>query len=230
MKRILIVLVGLLAIVLAACSSGQGASASASASVEPIPSATEEATPEATESAEPSQNPGESQTAGLPSGMPNMHADPELEGRLPDTIGGEPVMKQSLGGEFIQMMGQASGESDPSFQAFLDAFGAEASDISMAIAFPASGASEENPTSITAFRVRGASESDLREQFLASVEDTGDVSGFDNETLAGKSVLVAADPTGQLGGMSFYLYTKDDTIYWMTGTKDVVTEILGALP
>lgn len=231
MKRITIFLVGLLAIVLAACSSGQGSSASASASVEPSAAATEEATPEVTESAEPSESGGaeESETAGLPSGMPNMNADPELEDRLPDTIGGETVMKYSIGGEFIQMMGSQAGEGDPSFQAFLDAFGAEASDISMAIAAPTS-ASEENPISITAFRVRGASESDLREQFLSSIEDSGDVSGFDTASLAGKDVLVAADPTGQLQGLSFYLYTKDDTIYWMTGTEELVTEILGALP
>jgi hypothetical protein len=232
-KRLSIFLVGLLAMVLVACSSGQGSSASASASEEPVASATQEATPEATESAEASESAGasESETAALPSGLPgmDMNADPELEARLPDTIGGEPVMKYSIGGEFIQMMGQASGEGDPSFQAFLDAFGAEASDISMAIAAPQS-ASEDNPISITAFRVRGASASDLREQFLSSVEDTGDVSGFDNKTLAGKEVLAAADPTGQLQGLSFYLYTKDDTIYWMTGTEELVTEILGALP
>ncbi len=231
-KRISILFVGLLAIGLVACSSDQAASSSASASVEPPAPATDEATPQASESAEPSGSAGaeESETAGLPSAMPSLgiHADPELEDRLPDTIGGESVNKYSIGGELIEM-GQAAAEGDPSFQAFLDAFGAEASDISVAVAAPTS-ASEDNPISVTAFRVRGASESDLREQFLSSIEDEGEVSGFDDATLAGKDVLVAEDPTGELGGISFYLYTRDDTIYWITGTEELVTEILEALP
>lgn len=228
MKRISILLVGLLAIVLVACSSDQGASAS----VGPSAPATDQATPEASESAEPSESAGadESETAGLPSGMPSLgiHADPELEDRLPDTVGGEPVDKYSFGGELIEM-GQAAAEGDPSFQAFLDAFGAEASDISVAVAAPTS-ASEENPISVTAFRVRGASESDLREQFLSSLEDEGEVAGFDDATVAGKEVLVAEDPTGELGGVSFYLYTEDDTIYWITASDELIAEILEALP
>lgn len=226
MKRISILLVLLLAFVVAACSSEQ-AEPSATATAEATEEATPEPTAEPTESEE-SEAPDESETAGLPSGMPNMNADPELEDRLPDSIGGESLQVFSFGGEWIEMMG-GQGGADPSFQAFLDSLGAEASDITMAIAAPTS-AGEDNFVSITAFRVRGASEDELREEFMASAEDAGDVAGFSEESLGGKEVLMAADPTGELGGASFYLYSQDDTIYWMTGSEEQVTEMLEALP
>jgi hypothetical protein len=225
LKRISILLVLLLAFVVAACSSEQ-AEPSATASAE----ATEEATPEPTATpteSEESEDPSESETAGLPSGMPNMNADPELEDRLPDSIGGESLQVFSFGGEWIEMMGGQG--QDPSFQTFLDSLGADASDITMAIAAPMS-AGEDNFVSITAFRVRGASEDELRDEFMASAEDAGDVAGFSEESIGGKEVLMAADPTGELGGASFYLYSQDDTIYWMTGSQEQVTEMLEALP
>jgi hypothetical protein len=225
LKRISILLVLLLAFVVAACSSEQ-AEPSATASAE----ATEEATPEPTATpteSEESEDPSESETAGLPSGMPNMNADPELEDRLPDSIGGESLQVFSFGGEWIEMMGGQG--QDPSFQTILDSLGADASDITMAIAAPMS-AGEDNFVSITAFRVRGASEDELRDEFMASAEDAGDVAGFSEESIGGKEVLMAADPTGELGGASFYLYSQDDTIYWMTGSQEQVTEMLEALP
>lgn len=226
MKRISILLVLLLAFVVAACSSEQAASATPEATPEATEEATPEPTAEPTESEE-SDEPTESDGVALPSGMPNMNADPELEGRLPDSVGGESLQVFSFGGEWIDAMGGQG--ADPSFQAFLDSLGAEASDITMAIAAPMS-AGEGNFVSITAFRVRGASEDQLRDEFMASAEDAGDVTGFSEESIGGKDVLVAADPTGELGGASFYLYSKDDTIYWMTGDEDQVTEMLEALP
>jgi hypothetical protein len=216
-KRISIFLVGLLAIVLAACSSGQGSSASASASAEPTPTATEEATPEATESAEPDASGSE---MAIPSF--DLNGDPELADRIPDTVDGQPLQVFSFRGDVFMSQG-----ADPEFQAFLDSVDADLEDVSVAVGGVASG---ESYISVTAFRVLGVSEDRLREEFLSAAEGSGDVSGFENATLAGKSVYVAPDPTGELGGVSFYLYTKDDTIYWMTGTEAQVTQILEALP
>ena len=48
-------------------------------------------------------------------------------------------------------------------------------------------------------------------------------------SIAGEDVLTATDPTGQ-SDRRVFIYTKDDTLYFVTGTEDQAAEILGALP
>ena len=70
----------------------------------------------------------------------------------------------------------------------------------------------------------------LRErEFIAASEDAGDVSDLSQASVAGKDVWTATDPSGE-SGTSVFLYTKDDTVYFLTGTEEQVTEILAALP
>ncbi|MGH2418036.1 MAG: hypothetical protein ACRDFY_06855 [Candidatus Limnocylindria bacterium] len=219
MKRISILLVALLALVVAACSS-DAASPSASPSE---PAATQETTPEPTESEadEPSEAPDAS---GSITAIPSfdLNGDPELAARFPDTVGGEPLQVQSFRGDTFMSMGG----SDPAFDAFLESVGAELEDVS--VAFGGS-ASATGALSVGAFRVLGASEDDLEREFIAASEEAGDVSELSQANIAGKDVWTATDPSGETG-MSVFLYTKDDTVYFLTGTEEQVGEILAALP
>lgn len=219
MKRISILLIALLSLVVAACSSGATSpSASPSQAAE-----TQEATAEASESASapPSEAP---EASGSAAAIPSfdLNGDPELAGRFPDTVGGEPLQVQSFRGDTFM----AGGGSDPSFEAFLDAVGAELEDVSVAFGGVASG---ESILSVGAFRILGASEDDLEREFIAASEEAGDVSDLTQANIAGKDVWTASDPSGETGA-SVFLYTKDDTVYFLTGTDDQVGEILAALP
>lgn len=213
MNRISILLIALLALIVSACGSGDASPSTAE------PTATAEATPEPTE--EPTAEPEGSEPGGaIPSF--DLNGDPELAGRFPDTIGGEPLQVQSMRGDTFMSMGG----SDPSFQEFLDSIGAELEDVSVAFGGSVSG---ESMLSVGAFRVLGANEDDLEREFISASEEAGDVSGLERTNIGGKDVWTASDPSGDLD-MSVTIYTKDDTVYFLTGTTDQVTEILAALP
>lgn len=212
MKRITILLVALLALVVSACASGQ-ATPSAQASVAP---ATVEPTPEPSEAPEASVDPDAS-IGAFPSF--DLNGDPELAARFPDTVGGQPLEVSSMRGDTFMSMGG----SDPAFQEFLDSVGAELSDVSVAFGGSQSG------VSVGAFRILGASEDDLEREFIAASEDAGDITDMEQASVGGKDVWVATDPS-EATGASAYLYTKDDTLYFLTGTEAEVAEILEALP
>ena len=216
MKRISILPVALLAIVVSACT-GEQASSSASPSE---PAATESASEEPT--VEPSESEAAEESLGaIPSF--DLNGDPELAARFPDTVGGEPLQVQSFGGEtFVQM-----GGADPSFEAFLESIGADVSDVS--VAFGAS-ASAESPLTAIAFRIVGASEEELEREFIAVTEESADAPGLTQTSVGGKDVWSAAVPDGAAAGMSIFIYTKDDTLYLLTGSEEQVAEILTALP
>ncbi|HEX7195238.1 MAG TPA: hypothetical protein VF364_00235 [Candidatus Limnocylindria bacterium] len=216
MKRISILLIALLAFVVAACSSGEAS---------PTPTASEPvatAEPSESEAAESEAPEASGSAAALPSF--DLNGDPELAGRFPDTVGGQPLIVQSFRGDTFE----AVGGSDPTFQAFLGSIGAEMSDVSVAFG-GAGGTDPSSILSVGAFRVLGASEDELEREFIAASEESGDVSGLTESSLAGKDVWTASDPSGETD-MSVFIYTKDDTLYFLTGTEEQVTEILAALP
>ncbi len=214
MNRISILLVALLALVVSACSGG-GASPSASGGdviSSPSPEVTE------TPSPEPSDDPSGSDVA-MPSGF-DINGDPELAARFPTTVGGEAVQVISFRGDTLM----AGGDIDPSFQDFLDSTGAELEDVSVAF-----GGTADGSLSMAAFRVLGVSEDKLEEEFLSASEEAGDIEDAERTSVGGKDVWKAADGTGQASG-SVFLYVKDDTVYFLTGTDAQAAEILAALP
>jgi hypothetical protein len=215
-KRTSIPLVVLLALAVAACSSEGAASAS------PSEAATAEPTPEPVESAEPSAEPDASGLA-LPSF--DLNGDPELADRFPDTVGGQPLLVQSMRGD--QMAGL--GGADPTFEEFLDSIDADLTDVSVAFGGVFNADDPEGIFSVGAFRVLGASEDDLEREFIAASEDAGDFSGLEPASVGGKDVLAGADPSGETE-LRIYLYTKDDTLYFLTGTEEQAAEVLEALP
>ena len=214
MKRISIPLALLLTVVVAACASEEGnASAVASvpaATVEPTP----EATPEVSDDADPLGSLG-----AIPSF--ELDGDPELAGRFPETVDGQPLQIQSLSAEAFAAM-----PSDPTFDEFLDRIGAQATDVSIAFGGADFG---DSILSVGAFRVRGASEDELQREFIAASQETGEAGELTEETIGGKDVMTAADPTGE-SGVRVFIYTRDDTLYFLTGSEAHAAEILEALP
>ena len=217
LNRISILLVVLLAFVVAACSSEGGASTAASPSEAATPTLepTPEATPESSEAAMPD-------ASGMAIPSFNLDGDPELAGRFPDTVGGQPLTVQSFDG---QTFAQVGGD-DPTFTAFLDSIGAELTDVSVAFGGVMSG---ESPLTVGAFRVQGASEDDLEREFIAASEEAGDVTDVEQTSIGGKAVWTSVDPSGETDTQAF-IYTKDDTLYFFTGPEDQVAEILETLP
>lgn len=213
-KRISILLVLAMTLVVAACSSEEAASVAPSEAA-----ATVEPTPEPPASAEASEEPSGSELA-LPSF--DLNGDPELAARFPDTVGGEPLTVQSMSGDSA---GSLIG-SDPTFTAFLDSIDAELSDVSFAFGGLMSG---ESLFSVGAFRILGANQEDLEREFISASEDAGDITGLEDASVGGKDVLTALDPSGETDAR-FFLYTKDDTIYFLTGTEEQAAEVLEALP
>jgi hypothetical protein len=221
LKRISILLIALLALVVAACSSGE---ASQSASATPPPATAE---PTASETAEPSETsePSEApEASGSAAAVPSLdtNGDPDLAGRFPDTVGGEPLQVLSFRGDDPMMADSV----DESFQEFLDATDADIEDVSVAFGGSATG---EEAFSVAAFRVLGVEEDTLEDEFLAASEDAGDVAGLEESSVGGKDVWTAADPSGGTTGSAF-IYVKDDTVYFLTGTEEQAAEILAALP
>ena len=212
MKRISSLLALLLALVVTACSSQESTTPSP-ATPEPTPAATPTATPEPTDDG----------TTGSPGAFPSfeLDGDPELAGRFPDSVGGEPLQLQSLGGDAFAAAGP-----DPVFDDFLSAIGAVATDVS--VAFGGAQIGEETLTA-GAFRVRGASEDELEREFIAASEEAGDLTGMEQANVGGKDVWTAADASGNVD-LTAYLYTKDDTLYFLTGSEAAVAEVLEALP
>lgn len=193
MKRISILLALVLTLVAAACASEEATTPSP-ATPEPTPERTEDGTTD---------------------------GDPELAGRFPATVGGEPLQLQSLGGDAFAAAGP-----DPVFDGFLEAIGAEATDVSVAF-----GGAQIGEARLTAgaFRVRGASEDELEREFIAASEEAGDVPQLTEQTIGGKDVWTAADESGEPDDRVI-IYTSGDTLYFLTGPVEYATEILEALP
>lgn len=197
-------------VVLAACSSEASASPTASASASAADSI-------ASGSAEASSSAAES--VALPSlDLPSSAAD--LEAILPDEIGGQPVTKLSMAGdEFI-----GSGQTDESFEDFLGRVGAEPDDVSVAFAFSTSQAG----SGVIAFRVAGASQDEMLGAFQAASDAEGDVVGWTDANVGGKSVKVATQVDG---ATPMYLYPRGDILFIVTApSEDAAAEILSALP
>ena len=208
MTRFSFLLVLLLALVVTACASEETPTPQPA-----TPAPTPASTPAATEDG----------ASGSPGAFPSFElgGDPELAGRFPDTVAGEPLQLQSLGGDAFAAAGP-----DPVFDGFLSAIGADATDVS--VAFGGAQIGEETLTA-GAFRVRGASEDELEREFISASEEAGEVPELTEQTIGGKDVWTAIDESDG-SEVQVYVYTSGDTLYFFTGPIEHVTEILEALP
>jgi hypothetical protein len=200
--------VALLAVIalLAACS-GQSASPSAETSESPeaTPTPTVSPTEEATVGAEPSLEAG----AG------------ELADVLPEEVGGIAIQYQSSSGAAVL----GSEGMTPEAQAVFDRLGAEPSDLSSAFGFGVD-QSSGSVISIVAFRVAGADEGQLRDEFRASLEQEGNT--VTEETLGGKDVFVFGTEGTEVSG---YVHVSGDTVFIVAGQPiTLAEEALADLP
>ncbi len=189
----------LLAMVLAAC--GEAAS-SPSPTATPQPTPTPVPTPTGTDGS-PAASPGD-----------DVNQDPDLEARLPDQIGDIPLQKFSVAGsEFLE-------QSDDEFRDFLARLNADPEDISVAVAVSMS---QEVQLGIFAFRVGGADEDRLVEEFQRSIEEDAE-SGvtWEERNLGGRDVQVATDPDAP--EQRIYLWADGDTIFFVTSPDEALAE------
>jgi hypothetical protein len=200
-KRYTYLILALVAMFVVACSSDQsGASATQSATAE----AGADETP-APDGADPTLEPGAGDLAGI----------------LPTEVGGITIQYESAQG--ADVMG-AEGVDDEA-QEFFDRVGAEPSDLSSAFGF---GVDTESGSGITifAFRVAGADEGQLRDEFRATVEED-ETQTMTEENVEGKNVL-ALSTDGELSG---YVYVKNDIVFVIGGSPmDLADEALSQLP
>jgi hypothetical protein len=196
------ILIGLLA----ACTAASPSATEA----EPTPSPTPEPTPEPTVAA-PSDG-------GLPSFDPGAG---DLDAILPDEVGGIAMQYQSAQGAGVL----GSEGMTPEAQEVFTRLGATPEDLSMA--FGVGFNSEGSVLSIAAFRVAGADEGQLRDEFQTTMEQDG--TGVVSEgNVGGKNVIVfGTDPEAPDG----YLYVKGDIAFVVAGEPiALVEEALAALP
>lgn len=195
-KRTTLLLLMLVALFVAACTNDQGASPSASASA--------------------SEEPLDESPQAIPS--LDMNGDAELASRFPETVGGEPLLVQSMRGETILSVGES-----PELENLLETLDARPEDLSLAV-----GVTAARDVQVTAFRIVGTSQGSLETQFLQSIEALGDTTGFDRVSVGGKDVWKAQQEAATAGDL--FVYVKDDTVYSVLGSEEDAAEVFGALP
>ena len=179
-------------------------------------SPTEEPTDEATE--EPTEEP----TEGPDATIPLEEGAGDLASVLPDEVGGITIEYTSASGE------EAIGSEGmtPEARAFLESVDADASDISTAFGF---GFDTEagSGVSIVAFRIAGADEGRLRDEFRSVMEQEG-TTFLEESSLAGKTVLAFGEAESEPEG---FMYVKDDTVFVVGGSPpELVEEAIAGLP
>ena len=199
-----------LALLLAACG-GSAATASPSAG------ANATATPNGQPTAAPTAAPTATGAGPDISLAPGAAAD--LERMLPDTIGTLTLKKQSFDGAAIAGAGSLfdSTKVDP----VLSKYGKSVADVRLAIAQAIPTAA--NPMDfavIVAIQLRGVPSA----QFAADLYDT-EIAAATKQSIGGKDVYVTTD-----SGISSMYYFKDDIAFFITGSLENATTILGKLP
>jgi hypothetical protein len=144
----------------------------------------------------------------------------DLAAILPTEVGGMTIEYQSASGAAVL----GSEGASPETQALFARLGADPSDLSSAFGF-AFDAESQTGVSIFAFRVEGADEGQLRNEFRTVMEDQG--ATVTEETVGGKSVIHA----GYEGATQGYIYVKGDIAFVVSGEPVALAEeALAALP
>jgi hypothetical protein len=145
----------------------------------------------------------------------------DLEALIPDTVGDMTLTKTSTkGDEFI-----ASADSDPAVAKFIEDLGVSPGDISLAIAFGFT-ADASSSIGIFVFRAAGADTNRLISAFKeANDADRNAPLVWSSASVGGKSVETAVDEE-----QTFYLYAKDDILFFISGDPASTEEAISELP
>ena len=169
-------------------------------------------------SASPSSPPDQGSAA--PSGLVLPHEDPELEGRLPDSVDGTTLFKLSVGP--VASVGNLGAEP---VRTLANEIGDGSGNFGLAFA--------NDPTTGTfnlfALRIPGAEPGELLDQYTGlTVADTPGAE-TDQLSLAGKTVVHVSAPGNPIGDVWFY--TVGDTLYGVqTGSEADAAKLLALLP
>lgn len=204
MKRISILLVALLALVTVACGSEQ-TTPTGSPDTTPAP------TVEATES--PAESPAETSEAtddGEGTSEPN-----ELAEVVPTEVDGIEIEYEfATGADF-----EDGDEMDPEARDFLEQVGGDVDRMSSALGLGLDAEAGRFVT-IIVFRIPGADEQALLDQFEATLTDDEAGLEFTTATVEGKEVLTAT--SAEQG--TLYLYAQNDTLFAIGGTTPELGE------
>ena len=174
--------------------------------------------PSSAASAAASEAPASSEVAG-PSFTAGAVED--LEALIPDTVGTMTMTKSSTrGDEFL-----TSSDADPAVAKFVSDLGVKPSDISIAIGF---GFSTDGSSSLGmfVFRASGADTNRLISAFkTANDADRDTPLEWSNTSLGGKQVETATD-----GTTTYYLYAKNDILFFLSGDPASTEEAISKLP
>lgn len=220
MKRTTLMLLTLVALFVAACSSNQADSSASQSAAAPAAQESDEAT------AAPAESEGESGSeAALPSfGLPD--SAPELAALLPDEIAGQEALKLSMSGAEL-MSGEGGATVDPEFISFLERLGAQPDDISFAFSFVT--LPEGDSAGIIAFRVAGASSDQLETEMRATMDSEGNELDWQPASVGGKDVISSEDPDNE--GNTRYLYAVGDIVFIVTSPDEATAaDLLEPLP
>ena len=184
----------------------------------PASSSSQEPSPSPTQAA-PSQ--AESSAGGgvLPSFTEGAVAD--LEALIPDTVGTMTMQKTSTkGDEFI-----ASSDSDPAVAKFIEDLGVSPGDISLAIGFGFT-ADGSSSLGMFVFRAQGADTNRLISAFKAANDkDRATPLTWSTTSIGGKQVETATEDS-----TTFYLYAKNDVLFYLSGDPASAQEAISGLP
>lgn len=205
-------LIGLMVVLLVACSSSSGASPTPTPTPTPPPP-----TPS------PSVAASTAASQAIPSFVLPSNAK-ELEALLPDSLGGHTLTKASMkGSDFVNQSTQS-----PELIAWLNSLGKSLNDISVAYAFDMSGTT---PSFIFAFRVAGVDHTTLFNAMQEAAAKSSEApTDFTQQTIAGKSVQVATTSTSGISTTQ-YVYGAADVIFLIeTSDQATAQEALSHLP
>jgi hypothetical protein len=145
----------------------------------------------------------------------------DLEALIPDQVGSMTMQKSSSrGDEFL-----TSTTSDPAVVKFVNDLGVKPSDISIAIGFGFTTDGSSN-LGMFVFRASGADTNRLIAAFkTANDSDRETPLVWSNTTVSGKQVEKAVD-----GDTTYYLYAKNDVLFFLSGDPASTDEVIGGLP
>lgn len=151
---------------------------------------------------------------------PSFTGDEELEGLLPDSIGGAPVTKSSLSGQAFINLGMGSAMA---LEPMLDEMDATIDDLSVAIGSAGSG---PDTVVVFAYRIDGVSADRIFEGLQQAVPSGGG-GNITERTVAGRPVTEVA-----VAGETTYIYLADDIVFVIGGTvtPELLEDVVMQLP
>ncbi len=145
----------------------------------------------------------------------------DLEALIPDTVGEMTMQKTSTrGDEFLTSSG-----ADPAVAKFVNDLGVSPSDISIAIGFGFT-ADASSSLGMFVFRASGAS----TDRLVAAFKEANDADRdapltWSSASVGGKDVEKAVE-----GDQTYYLYAKNDVLFYLSGDPASTEEAISGLP